>query len=577
MKKIWLLLLAVLLQNAHTTEIMLSSEIKEGMKGYGKTVFSGTNIDTFDVEIIGVLKNARPQSDIILARLKSDLLLKTGIVAGMSGSPVYISNRLIGAVAFSWTFSKEPITGITPIKDMLDVLQIKEKEPSKTGLFFSPDEKSINTSYKGKNYSLESIKTPLIITGCDERILRLLDMEIYKYNFLTMHGGVAGNITMNKKELNPGDAVGVQLVSGDMNITGIGTVTYREGDKILLFGHTMFYGGSIKMPLTTAYVLTVMPSLEASFKLATSGNIIGKIVEDRVAAVSAKIGEYTEMVPVTVSLSYPDGNKTYSYNIVDEIQLFPLFLSVCAINSAVMNLGMMDKSTVLFDFEILLDDGNKIKLKETFSDIVTDVNLLKGMQTLLSPLIQLAINKFKEVNIKSVKLNINITGDVRIAEIDEIKINKSEVKPGETIEVTVILKPYQAKSFEKKLKLEIPDDTEPGQMMLFVSSANSEQAMDVMQSPAKYQPKSYEQLLKLLNEQERSTDLVAWVQTKDKGLVLGGEEFPNLPSSIYFIIKNSQKTGAGPLATKIKQKYQTDYIIYGIKNLPVNIKDKRKE
>ena len=215
---------------ADEKNILTMDEIKPGMKGYGLTVFKGIKVEKFEVEIISILKNIRPRTGLILVRLKSDVTDKAGVIAGMSGSPIYINNKLIGALAFSWAFSKEPIAGITPIEDMLKILSFKTTNHSYN---FEPGYHK--ASLKNNDHSVKLIKTPLIFQDASQELISTFKKDLQEMNFVPLSGGGNGSSYEVPNEFKPGSAVGVNLVTGDLNIRGIGTVTYINKDKLLIF------------------------------------------------------------------------------------------------------------------------------------------------------------------------------------------------------------------------------------------------------------------------------------------------------------------------------------------------------
>ena len=304
------------------TEYMPTHEIQAGMKGIGKTVFQGTQVDSFEVEILGVMRNVRPRGDIIIARLSGGPLEKTGIIAGMSGSPVYIHGKLIGALAFAWPFSKEPIAGITPISEMLQIVQwvsrLEGEEDQEMGMVedlkfeISEDILSHNDlRYPHSTFEMTPIQTPLILSGFDERSLKDARQLFEPLGLLPVQGGIAGEENSPDADaLVPGSAVGVQLISGDARAGALGTVTERKGKQILAFGHPFLWTGEVDFPMTKGYIHSILPSQVISFKMGSPGKVVGRLIQDRRAGIFGKIGEYSKMIPVDITIHRTDHSKS---------------------------------------------------------------------------------------------------------------------------------------------------------------------------------------------------------------------------------------------------------------------------
>ncbi|MFP4687594.1 MAG: peptidase S55 SpoIVB, partial [bacterium] len=262
--------------------------IEAGMEGYGRTVFSGTRIDTFAVKVLGVLENVMPGQDLILIRAESDTLHHTNIMSGMSGSPIYIGGRLIGALAYGWSFGKDPIAGVTPIENILKSRQIEYSEPE----------------------GARRIVTPLIASGFSSAGLESLSENLRARGMpVEIMTGGSDKKEKTSAELEAGSAVGVQLVRGDLNLAAIGTVTHVDNEgRVYAFGHPFLNAGQIDFPMTAASVETTFASLQSSFKIASPLQPLGAITEDRQASIVGELGRQPEMIPVNVELSRPHQN-----------------------------------------------------------------------------------------------------------------------------------------------------------------------------------------------------------------------------------------------------------------------------
>src|SRR5438270_1119012 len=342
---------------------MAVDEIRPGMVGVGRTVFDGTRVEEFKVHVLGVLQNViGPHRNLVLARLEGGPLANTGVIAGMSGSPVYVDGRLIGAVSYALgAFSKEPIAGITPIAEMTDSTSFGNTlRPAAARVHVDfpltrehltaafrkalnwnrpfaerPDEaqlaglNAVNGLASGQLAKLlRPIATPLAMSGWEPDVADLFGSAFQDQGFIPT-GGSAAALRDGEKPyegpLKPGDAVGVMLVGGDLMLGGTGTITHIDGDKVYAFGHPMYNLGPTEFPMTRAYVYTVLPSLFSSMKLSSTGEIIGTVLQDRATAIAGRLGPGPRMLPVTVSLESNRGPaRAFHFGVVSDSVFGPL-------------------------------------------------------------------------------------------------------------------------------------------------------------------------------------------------------------------------------------------------------------
>ncbi len=550
------------------SDIMPIDKIKPGMKGYGKTVFRGTKIEKFEVEIISVLKNIRPRGDLILARLKGDVIDKAGIIAGMSGSPVYVNDKIAGAVAFSWAFSKEPITAITPIEDMLEIMDRKYNTN-----FYNFEPNMIKNYYvNNSQFNIRPIKTPLIFQGISESGIRLFQKDFEEMGFIPVAGGSAGDDIEVPEKFEPGSAVGVNLIIGDLNISAVGTVTYVKDNKLLIFGHPMFFSGIADLPLSYAYIYTVLPSLYHSFKIGSSTKIAGRIYQDQLSGLAGVLGEKARLIPFKLSANYQGVKKVYNYNIIRSYTLLPKLIGLCVFRSVETTGGWRQNNTLNFEFNIKFDNGKKLKIKDTIPGITVYDSLNSGMFLFIRPLSEILINKFNKVAIKNIEGRLDITTKIKIVEIKKILVPKKEYKPGDTVDVKIVLKEYQGKTIIKKMKFKLPPNLKDKDFLLVVSSGREAQFVDYLLSPAKYIPYNFDQLIEIINNLAQTTELALWGIIREKGVVINGERLERIPSSYFSMLKDSLETGASPVLTLLKEKLMLDYAVVGSASYRIKLK-----
>ena len=353
------------------TAQMPVSDIRPGMVGIGHTVFDGTHVEEFKAHILGVLENViGTQRNLILARLEGGPLANTGVIAGMSGSPVYIDDRLIGAVSYALgSFSKEPIAGITPIAEMTDATTLNGPRPpgSRVHLEYPLTRENLQAAFrKALNWNrpfadrpgdaqlsgvsavaevggaqlgtlMRPIATPLVMSGFEPEIADMLGSAFREQGFVPMAGNAAGFHAGEKPfegPLKPGDGVGVMLVSGDLTLGATGTVTHIDGDRVYAFGHPMYNLGPTEFPMTRAYVYTVLPSLFSSMKLSSTGEVIGTFLQDRATAIAGRLGSGPRMIPVTIALeSARQPKQTFHFTVVNDQLFGPLMTYASILNT----------------------------------------------------------------------------------------------------------------------------------------------------------------------------------------------------------------------------------------------------
>ncbi len=557
---------------------MLPDDIQPGMKGYGLTVFQGDKIERFDAEILGVMKNVRTKGDIILARLAGGPLEKTGVIAGMSGSPVYISNKLIGAVAFSWAFSKEPIAGITPINDMLGVLDYQ----APTNTFKDPEfykkydveRKTEKRSTQGG--SLERISTPLVFSGIDDRLLASLKDYWNDEGFIPVQGGTSAISTFDHNRENlflPGSAVAIKLVTGDLNVSGVGTVTYKKDDRILIFGHRMFFRGACNYPIGTANIISVFPGYQLSFKIASAGETFGVTEQDREYAVSCRIGPEPSMVPVKVVQHYSGKSVEYKYNIIDDYLYFHSYLATCIANSIIHDKAPLEKNSYFIKMKVTLSDGNIVEWKNMYSELTTSVNLMSTLMDLSRPIIQIMLNQFKSVSIRSIDVEIDQSDRISVAVLKNMRLNTAgDIFPGDEISLTLTMANYQGAEWTTNVSVQLPSHLTPGPVMLFATSGREDRMGDEILASAAMIPRTYEQLLDSVEEFPMNNEIVIWGVTREPGLVINGERFHNLPQSRFSVMKNDKEDSSASMVMRFRKKIPTGHYIFDMRKLMINVK-----
>ncbi|MBN2092664.1 hypothetical protein JW964_23790 [candidate division KSB1 bacterium] len=555
--------------------IMPLGEIRPGMRAVGRTVFSGMNIEEFELEIIEFYRNYIPKNDIILARLTSPNVLKTGVVSGMSGSPIYIDGKLIGALAYGFgMFTKDPIAGITPIGQMLDIFKREDVREQERHLIGTVLDSSFNLAFSVLSEP-EKIDALLVnvfkqrffrnslpagfsqipisfqFSGFDNRVLNRFSEVFNQMGFQLVQGGSTSSrvseISTATTPMLPGGALAGVLVEGDMGISGVGTITYLDGNNILAFGHPFLGSGAVNIPMAPAKVLTTIASSYSSYKMAEDGPIIGTIHQDRNSGIMGIIGETPDLIPIKLQYQSPfQDHFEYNFRIAADKSLnslTPLILMITlynAISSARMGDGQFDTHL-----------SGKIELSD-FDDIIFD-NFYAGKNAgedveltardVAVTSLYVLMNKFNTPKIERIDLNFQSQIGSNAAEIEQVWYDKSSIKPGESITLNVFIRPYLRQVQKQTYQIKLPETLEPGIYSLLVGSGDFISRLEVALSPGKFQPYNFPHLIKLLNQRRKNNQLFIQIRKPAAGTIIDDQEFSQLPPSVLSVM-DSKKTSS---------------------------------
>ena len=559
--------------------LMHIDEIRPGMKGIGRTVFTGTQIEEFDVEILGVLKNQTPHGDAIMAKVMGGPLPleKSGVLAGMSGSPIYIEGRLIGALAFIPSiFPKEPmVAGITPIHEMLrDANRIRPNvEQQQTAFVFPGDGEDSDT----KSFKFVPIQTPLIISGIDQRLLPFVEEQVASLNMTPVQGGSTAQADMEDADtdLEPGSAVGVQLLRGDMEISAVGTVTHRDDDKILAFGHPMFFAGNVNFPMTAAYVNLTVSNLINSFKMASSLKTVGTITQDWRTGISGIIGKVSPMIPFDVTVRY-NGEQAaaleYTFEVIEHPLYTSLLMKIASLNALLATEKLLGETTIHTKAAISLKGESPLVLEDQFT---SRQNPIPGIISAFTPLDTLMRNQFKPIHLEHVSLEISVKESLQLAEIVGVRVRDNVVNPGETLEVYITLRPYGKEQTTVAETITIPEDIRQGTLQLLVCDANVNTAVEAARARATLQPQNFSQLKQLLHDQPSQNHIIMSLLQLKPGAVVQGRELPSPPVSMIALMDSTARSTGKNTLTRGKiltRNYvPTHYVIAGSSALELKV------
>jgi hypothetical protein len=538
-----LLTAALLLPGAAVGEpaTLPPDSLRAGMAGVGYSVFQDTRIDTFGVTILGVLKGNRPGGDLILARAEGPYLERTGIIAGMSGSPVYVRGRLIGAIAFAWPFNKDPIAGITPIGEMLS--DLRRPAPDESG---DPDDRygflgtlpGAATAYPG---GARPIATPIALAGFTPQATAYLEPWLAERGLVATAGGapVPGG---SCDSIRPGAAVGVQLIRGDWNATAIGTATYRDGERVLAFGHPFFALGRVELPFTAATIQTVMPSQQISNKIGSATRVCGTLLADRSVGVAGALGPAPSMVPVSVSVSGPGGrDRRYHFEVARSRSLTPGLVAATIVNSISEALYSAGPATTHYEVTYYLN-GGKTRLTRGNSWIVPSPLSGPGEEVNVT-LNALLGNRFEPVRVDSVTAAVSVTAQPEDAQIAGVRVVPAIAAPGDSVRVEVTLRPSREEVERRWTAVRIPESTPPGTLSVRACDAGSTEQWEQNRAPDRYQARSLTQLLTLLGAQRRADRIYVQLYRSAPGATIRGSEISQAPASVLEVLGSGAASG----------------------------------
>jgi len=543
------------------------SQIHKGMRGYGVTVFEGTKLERFDVEILGVLYNIGPGQNLILAKVDGGEVRRSGVIAGMSGSPIYIDGKCIGALSYGWQFEKEPVCGITPIDEMLKIAEAGTAQAPTLAATRTTATEFLSAIENGKTEELfekitngwakatpastmttvRPIATPLSFSSFAPETIARFSPMLTEMGFLAVPSGAASTSTTNTVHPNehfaPGDAVGAVLLNGDFNVAATGTVTHVDGDQIYAFGHPFLDMGSVSFPMAKSEIVTVLPSLASSFKFANTGDVVGAFRQDRATGIMGTVGDKADMIPIDLTVDGSGPAKEYHVNIVRHSQLSPLILAMAA-DSVVANAQhAAGERTVVLDSDIRLKGFNApVHLHEGWAGAQARQAIPAYLAVVSGYLMS---NEFRPADIDSITIHLHHDDGLKVAKLLEASVDtpaSGRITPGDTVKVRTLLKPFRGDSFVEMFDVKIPDNQPAGSAYLLIGSGSTMNAVDFSLVPP--DPRTLEQVLGVLERLRPSTDLTLGLYSSAEGAVTAGVYLPNLPPTVRAVISGDSTNGA---------------------------------
>jgi hypothetical protein len=524
--------------------IMPLSEIKAGMTGEWHTVVSGTRIDSFPMEVVGIADNfIGPQRAVIICKALDATNRLTGPVAGMSGSPVYIGGRLIGAYAYGFTWPKDQaIIGVTPIEQMLEVgtryppaaRPAGSGSPASGGSTADPrwiapiaGDAAPLPPLDVLQSTMKPLPTPLFVSGVSERVIDRFRPRLAALGLRLMQAP-SGTATSGSfdSELKPGSAVAGVLMSGDFNFVGTGTVTWREGNRILAFGHPFLQSGPTDMPMAPAQIITVVQALDESFKLSNTGPIVGTIYQDRLTAIAGEIGRKPNTTHFDAQLEAPGGIKRHFQGEMFQNQMLtPMISAMSLLESIDTTVESAREQTLYMDMTMEIAGHAPVRLTDAASGEDGGADLAMREFDTYSTLLG---NPSEFPNVKSLAVHVRLADGWKSTELDSLSIDRNEVEPGSDIKAVIGLRNYRGERSSMVVSVPIPADLRASEVELFVGDADAAKEMDEPPVP----PQTLEQVLDRLRRIRSHQNICVKLLETAPGVALEGENLPDLPPSI---------------------------------------------
>jgi hypothetical protein len=598
MRRVAILGVACLFGTRAAAEVLPFEAVRPGMVGVGRTVFTGTRIEEFRVTVLGVLENAvGARQSLIVARLEGGPLAETGVIAGMSGSPVFIDGKLVGAVAYGFPFSKETIAGITPIGEMIEataaatgVRAAATRFPlPPSGLAAPLDREALVAALKRplpslvapqglparfSGAALAPLPLPLVFSGFEAATFEWARGVFSGLGFAPVLGGARAGLPADPlPDLAPGAAVGVSLVEGDLDLSATGTITHIDGDRVYAFGHPFYNLGPTQFPMKKAYVFSVFPSLYQSFKISAASEMVGTMDQDRTTAIAGRIGRMPRMIPITVTLATSRGReRSYALRIVEDELFSPVLAYVSLLSVLQTNERAFGTSTVRLEAKLSLAGKREVRLEDLFTE---QQPALQASALVAAPLVYLMSNDHERVTVQGIDVSISSYETVQSASLERAWIEREgPIRPGARLALKLQLRTYRGETLTENVPITLPGSLRPGSYTLLVSDAATINAVDQREMRQPFIPRDVDQLIRALNGLRRNNHVYARLLRPDDGAIVSGEFLPSLPGSVLSVLGGQDQGGAViPIRTSSAWDFDlpTEYAVTGSRALSLHV------
>ncbi|HEY6274313.1 MAG TPA: SpoIVB peptidase S55 [Terriglobales bacterium] len=536
---------------APSTPIMTVDEVRPGMKGIAYTVFSGTQPEPMGVQVLGVLRNMLgPKSDLILVRLTGDKPEYTGVVAGMSGSPVYIDGKMLGAISYRiGQFSKDPIAGVTPIEQMLEINEFDQSvpgpEPVSTAKASTPEKTStpagVSRDLAGYAQFLQPIDAPFVFSGFNENAIQQFLPQFAAAGITPVMGVGSASDQKQPEPLVPGSAVSAVMVRGDMDVAATCTVTYMDKDHLLACGHPLTQFGMVDLPMTKATVVATLASPLNAFKIINTTEAVGAFVQDRHTGILGRFDRDPKMIPVTLSIHGASGPKEYHYEVLNNPKLTPLMMMTTVFN-ALMGMNQYgEETTYRMNGRIHVNGYPDVRLNNMFSPVDTAPTAFAVATALGDHFGRIYDNPFQAPTIDGVNLEFDLERDRRAAVLETARTDVTEARPGDEITIEVVLRPYRGDRIVRRIPVRVPTSVPKGTLRILVSDAETlDRARHV--NPVPNHRMDLNSTIELLNKEHVNDHLYVSLLEANPQATVEDKVMPGVPLSVMNIMEGMRAT-----------------------------------
>ena len=588
-----------------TEKFMPLSDVKPGMQGKGYTVFSGIEAEEFDFEVVSIEYNYFPGWHVVWCKGLSDNFKRTGVAGGMSGSPIYIDGRLIGALSLGYFNQREHanLFGVTPIQAMVKVAE-RGMEPNLSyqgtqlfdlgaaaaaqvsGLDMGPsllrdgkvtqiprsfDEVWFeNISKTPSRARSAQLSIPLAHPPLNPELMRFAKPVFDKFNFNPVQASGGGG-RIKESPVEEGQIIGMEMARGDVSFFGYGTITYVDGDELLAFGHSMSAEGNVNLPLSGGYVHFILPSISRSSKIAAPTQPIGTLVQDRETSIAGIIGKHPSYIPVNVNVQTTDGKQHQKYyEVIRDRGISGLYTGIGASFLLDALEFYFHDHTVNLETTITLKEHPDLTTRElAYKNVYSSSGSPTSgiMQTVMFPMALLDSNTYTKVQVESVDFDIKVEDKRRTARVISLQVDKLRYRPGDTVAVEITLQPYLEMPVVLTGTITIPKDTPDGLVMLLASNGRFYETWQRSRAPFNFRYKDINQLVELLKREHNNSDIILELSVPQPGLTVQGQEFSNLPPSVMSVMNTAKQvvgnTGYTSGTALHADKLSTDYVVSG--------------
>jgi len=565
-------------------EIMKLSDLHRGMRGTAYTVFEGTKPEPMNVEILGVLPNLNgPKSDLILARLHGEKVEYTGVVAGMSGSPVYIEGKLVGAISYRiGQFSKEAICGITPIEEMLEIDAMDRTQPEPMSAAHSV--KAMSKTSVGEGASdgnlqgfaslMQPIDAPFVFSGFGEGTIRQFASQFAQAGLTPVMGVGSASHDHQPEPIEPGSAVSAVLVSGDLDIAATCTVTYIDPQRLLACGHPLTQYGMVDMPMTKANVVATLASPYYAYKIVNTTDEVGTFVQDRHSGILGRFGETPQMIPVTVTIHGGSKPNQMKFSVLNNAKLTPLIMMTTVYQALQSQNQYGDQVTYRMNGDIAVNGFPAVHMHNMFSSNDTAPSSVLAALNLGEHFGRIFENPYTTPGIEGVNLEFDVTPERRAAHLETARTDVTEARPGEEITIEAVLRPYRGDPILRQIPVKIPTSVPKGQLRILVS--DSETLDRSRKVPTGFgRTLQLGSTIDLLNKEHANNNLYVSLLEANPEAMVEDKVMPTLPLSVMNVMQGmhgAQDMYVSGESAVDETSTPMDYVVSGAQVLTVQIK-----